>query len=65
MKRHVKNDMMTNVPRHRIYHDDEIYVCLACEKRYTIEMIDIHTDKCSKMDEYHKSKQSEQLLLDI
>ena len=48
--------MIEPIPRHRIYKQDDIYVCIACDGMYTIEMIDEHLIKCSKMPEWEKQR---------
>ena len=40
---------MERVQSHRMYKEKEIFVCKACEKMYTIEMIDDHLNKCEKL----------------
>ena len=49
--------MIEPIPRQRIYKQDDIYVCIACDGMYTIEMIDEHLIKCSKMPEWEKQQQ--------
>jgi len=41
--------LMERVQSHRMYKEKEIFVCKACEKMYTIEMIDDHLNKCEKL----------------
>lgn len=48
--------MIEPIPRQRIYKQDDIYVCIACDGMYTIEMIDEHLIKCSKMPEWEKQR---------
>ena len=38
--------------RNRIYKDEDIYVCVACDGMYTIEMIDAHLETCKNMDAF-------------
>ena len=52
--------MIEPIPRQRIYKQDDIYVCIACDGMYTIEMIDEHLIKCSKMPEWEKQRAEEQ-----
>ena len=48
--------MIEPIPRQRIYKNEDIYVCIACDGMYTIEMIDEHLIKCSKMPEWEKQR---------
>ena len=50
--------MINKIPRQRIYKNEDIYVCIACDGMYTIEMIDEHLIKCSKMPEWEKQTSS-------
>jgi len=43
--------VLEQVPRQRIYKSEDIFVCIACEKMYTIEMIDDHLNKCEKLEQ--------------
>tara|TARA_R110002167_G_scaffold39307_6_gene121548 strand:- start:1439 stop:1669 length:231 start_codon:yes stop_codon:yes gene_type:complete len=52
--------MINKIPRQRIYKNEDIYVCIACDGMYTIEMIDEHLIKCSKMPEWEKQRAEEQ-----
>ena len=52
--------MIEPIPRQRIYKNEDIYVCIACDGMYTIEMIDEHLIKCSKMSAWEKKRAEEQ-----
>jgi hypothetical protein len=47
---------MRRVQSQRVYKSEEIYVCIACEKMYTIEMIDEHLNKCEKLEQKEKEE---------
>jgi len=36
-------------PRHRVYKENDIYECVACNKLYTEDMLAEHEDKCEKI----------------
>jgi len=52
--------IMKRVPSQRIYKVADIYVCVACDGMYTIDMIDIHLAKCSMMPEWEEKNRQEE-----
>jgi hypothetical protein len=51
---------LKRVPRQRIYKDEDIYQCMACDGMYTTDYIDAHIEKCSKMEAWEKQRAEEE-----
>jgi len=42
----------SNIPRHQIWKEHDIYECRACGKMYTSLMTDTHIGMCTEMNEF-------------
>jgi uncharacterized protein with PIN domain len=51
---------MNSVPSKRIHKSEDIFVCPACDKMYTIIMIDSHFETCSKRAAWEKKRQEDE-----